>query len=243
MSRKYECEDGWGDQYIPVEKRKKQLQEKLQELRDDGHDLAPVVVSGRTIANTFWGKAWCDHIESYHDYENRLPRGRSYLRTGAVVDLQIAPGMITALVQGSELYRVTIRIDQLDHDKWTTIKHSCAGKIGSLIDLIQGKLSPEIIEVFCHADIGMFPASNEIKLICNCLDYADLCKHLAAVLYGVGARLDEHPELFFVLRGVDQRELFSPAATTALVGDAAMAELDTAGLGQMFGIELDTLDD
>lgn len=226
--------------YIPVSERKQEAAAKIKKLTAKGEELSPVEIPGRTIAKTFWGKAWCDNIESYHDYENRLPRGRSYVRTGAVIDLKISKGKITAQVIGSELYEINITIQELKKDKWEKLKRDCAGKISSLIDLINGKLSKEIIEVLCRKPDGMFPAPKEIKMICNCPDWADLCKHLAAVLYGVGARLDAQPELFFLLRGVDQNELLS---ADTLVDDAAPAAIADDELNNIFGIELDTFDD
>jgi uncharacterized Zn finger protein len=156
--------------------------------------------------------------------------------------LQIAKGRITAKVQGSELYEININITELPNDKWQKIKKSCSGKIDSLINLIQGKLSQETIALLCRKDDGIFPSPKEIKLICNCPDYADLCKHLAAVLYGVGARLDSQPELFFLLRGVDQNELLSADFANDIVDTDAAATIITADLGGIFGIELDTFD-
>jgi uncharacterized Zn finger protein len=229
--------------YVSVAERKLKAAAKIKKLISKGEKLSPVVIEGHKIVNTFWGKAWCDNIESYHDFENRLPRGRSYVRQGAVIDLQIAKGRITAKVQGSELYEININITELPNDKWQKIKKSCSGKIDSLINLIQGKLSQETIALLCRKDDGIFPSPKEIKLICSCPDYADLCKHLAAVLYGVGARLDSQPELFFLLRGVDQNELLSADFANDIVDtDAAAATIITADLGGIFGIELDTFD-
>ena len=207
--------------------------------RKMGRELHPVTANGRSIAKSFWGKAWCRNIESYQDYESRLPRGRSYLKNGAVIDLNIEPGLVTAAVAGSELYQVKIVIDPLDEERWNAIKRACAGKIGSLIDLVQGKLSDEIIGILCAPDTGLFPLPDEIRLDCDCPDWADLCKHLAAVLYGIGAKLDEDPGLFFVLRGVDRNELFEGDLAAALPPEAA--DLDAAALGDAFGIDLDTL--
>eukprot|EP00831_Metopus_contortus_P078216 TRINITY_DN7520_c0_g2_i1.p1 TRINITY_DN7520_c0_g2~~TRINITY_DN7520_c0_g2_i1.p1 ORF type:complete len:303 (-),score=79.59 TRINITY_DN7520_c0_g2_i1:133-1041(-) len=229
--------------YVPVSERKQEAASKIKKLTAKGEELSPVEIPGRAIAKTFWGKAWCDNIESYHDYENRLPRGRSYVRSGAVIDLKIFKGKITAQVMGSELYEINITIQELEKDKWEKLKRDCAGKISSLIDLINGKLSKEIIEVLCRKTDGMFPAPKEIKMICNCPDWADLCKHLAAVLYGVGARLDAQPELFFLLRGVDQNELLSAGVADTLVDAATPAAIADDELNNIFGIELDTLDD
>ncbi len=233
----YDYDDDF-PRYISAAERKKQAEKKIKQLQKKGEALEPVTVTARSIAKTFWGQAWNRHIESFHDYASRLPRGRSYLRQGAVVDMKIAEGKITAQVLGSELYHITIKIDRLDPEKWQEIRKACAGKISSLIDLIQGKLSPEIIAVLCDPENGLFPAHDEIKLICDCPDWADLCKHLAAVLYGVGARLDEKPELFFLLRGVDQKELMESDWTGEIQGDST---LETEDLGGMFGIELDNL--
>lgn len=234
--------DDYYPRYVPAAERKQAAQAKLKKLMAKGEKLSPVVIEGRAIAKTFWGKAWCDNVESYHDYESRLPRGRSYVRQGAVIDLQIEKGRITAKVQGSELYEINISIKELPGEKWERIKKSCAGKIASLIDLIQGKLSPEIIALLCRKEEGLFPSPKEIKLICNCPDWADLCKHLAAVLYGVGARLDAQPELFFLLRGVDQNELFSADFANDLADTGTASTISGGDLGSIFGIELDNLD-
>ena len=240
---RYNNDDFGYPKYVPVAKRKQDAQKKIKAMTAKGETMSPVEIEGRTIAKTFWGKAWCDNIESYHDYENRLPRGRSYVRNGSVIDLKITKGKITAMVQGSELYEINITIQELAKDKWDKIKRDCAGKIGSLIDLIKGKLSPEIIEILCKKTDGMFPSPKEIKMICNCPDWADLCKHLAAVLYGVGARLDKQPELFFLLRGVDQNELLSADLAGTLVDSATPAAIADHELNNIFGIELDILDD
>lgn len=230
-------------QYVTVAERKLQAQKKIKALTKKGENLSPIVIEGRKIAKTFWGNAWCDNIESYRDYESRLPRARSYVRSGAVIDLKIAKGKIIAKVMGSELYEIDISIKELSPKKWKKIKRECAGQIASLIDLINGKLSSEIIELLCRKNEGMFPAPKEIKMICNCPDWADLCKHLAAVMYAIGARLDKEPELFFLLRGVDQNELFSADITDALVDSTVPADIDEAALSGIFGIELDSLDD
>ena len=82
----------------------------MEKLRKKGVPVSPVKIEGKQIAATFWGKAWCDNLESYRDYENRLPRGRTYVRNGSVVDLQIAPREVTAMVSGSEIYKVKVSI-------------------------------------------------------------------------------------------------------------------------------------
>lgn len=229
--------------YVSVAQRRANAVKHAQKLAKQGQMLSPVKIEGRTIARTFWGKAWCEHLESYSDYANRLPRGRTYVRNGSIIDLQIAPGKITAIVMGSEIYRGTITISPLKSNRWETIKTECAGKIDSLVGLLQGRLSDAVMQVITNRERGLFPSPSEIKLKCNCPDWADLCKHHAAVLYGVGARLDAQPELLFVLRGVDHLDLIAAAADApALAATGAGAEadaLDPTQLSDVFGIEID----
>ena len=202
----------------------------------------PVRIEGRTIARSFWGKAWNQNLESYSDYENRLPRGRSYLTSGQVLDLKIGAGMVDALVMGSNLYRVEVRISPLPPARWKALSTACAGKVGSLVELLQGRLSDQVMAVVTRPGEGLFPSPREITKSCSCPDWADVCKHVAAVLYGVGARLDRQPELLFLLRGVDHLDLIGAAAEGPLAaGPAAtaaptIADEDIAGI---FGIELE----
>lgn len=202
----------------------------------------PVRIEGRTIARSFWGKGWNHNLESYSDYENRLPRGRSYLSSGQVLDLKIGAGRIDALVMGSSLYRVEICIAPLPPARWKALSAACAGKVGSLVELLQGRLSDQVMAVVTRPGEGLFPSPREITKSCSCPDWADVCKHVAAVLYGVGARLDRQPELLFLLRGVDHLDLIGAAAgasLTAAPGAAAsptIADEDVAGI---FGIELE----
>jgi uncharacterized Zn finger protein len=210
------------------------------QLAKKGRRLSPVRIAGRTIATTFWGKAWCDNLESYSDYENRLPRGRTYVRNGSVLDLQIEAGKIKALVAGSDLYDVNIDITPQATAGWKMLKERCAGQIGSLVELLQGKLSEGVMDLVTAREGGLFPKPKEIKIRCSCPDWAGLCKHAAAVLYGVGARLDHEPELLFKLRKVDHLELISEAYSSA-----AFAESSSKGkkilapneLSDVFGIE------
>ncbi|MBI4623586.1 MAG: SWIM zinc finger family protein [Verrucomicrobia bacterium] len=230
--------------YVSVAQRRANAARHAQKLAKKGRMLAPVRIEGRTIATTFWGKAWCGHLESFSDYANRLPRGRTYVRNGSVLDVQIAPGKITAMIMGSTLYHGTIAIAPLKPARWKAIKAECAGKIDSLVGLLQGRLSDAVMRVITDREKGLFPLPSEIKLNCSCPDWADLCKHLAAVLYGVGARLDTQPELLFVLRGVDHLELISAAADVPALAAGTGAEtsgLDVAQLSDVFGIEIEPL--
>jgi uncharacterized Zn finger protein len=195
---------GWMEwaPYVPVAERRRQAEKLTAKLRKQGKTLAPVAIVGRAIASTFWGKAWCGNLEAYRDYESRLPRGRSYVRNGAVIDLQIAPGEVRALVNGSELYRTSITIRPLTQPAWRRLCADCAGRIDSLVELLQGRFSKAVMERLCRQQDGIFPRPAEIRFDCSCPDHAVMCKHVAAVLYGVGARLDAEPDLLFRLRAV-----------------------------------------
>lgn len=227
--------------YVPVAERRAQAEKQIAKLSKKGYRVAPVVIEGRTIARTFWGKAWCDNLESYRDYENRLPRGRSYVRNGLVVDLDIAPRTVTALVSGAALYTVSVTIKPIPAARWQAICRDCAGGIDSLVELLQGRFSKAVMERLCCQDRGLFPKPAEIGFRCSCPDWASLCKHTAAVLYGVGARLDQQPELLFRLRDVDEKDLLAdldgglPLSAGAPAADKLLAHDD---LSALFGLDL-----
>ena len=227
--------------YVPVAKRRARAQKKMAALRRRGIDIQPIEIAGRKIARTFWGEAWCDHLESFSDYDNRLPRGRTYIRNGSVCHLDLKKGEIEAKVSGSEIYDVQVKIKTLSTKKWNAIKKECSGQIGSLLELLMGDLSDNIMKVVTDHKDGLFPKPAEISFSCDCPDWASMCKHVAAVLYGVGARLDQDPELLFRLRGVDHQELIDMDARVALptatkrAGAKRLAEGD---LGDVFGIDL-----
>ncbi len=227
--------------YVPVAQRRRRAMRKMESLRKKGADIQPVQIEGRKIAKTFWGEAWCNHLESFSDYENRLPRGRTYVRNGSVCHLAIAKGEIEAKVAGTEIYSLRIRIKTLSGKKWKAVKRLCSGQIGSLIELLRGSLSENVMEVVTDRKDGLFPSPDEISLDCNCPDWAVMCKHVAAVLYGVGARLDEKPELLFKLRGVDHEELIdadAEAAVSAATTKGKSKRLDTDDLSDVFGIDI-----
>jgi uncharacterized Zn finger protein len=229
--------------YVPVAERRRNAQKQLAQLAKKGKIIKPVTLEGRTIAHSFWGKAWCDNLESYSDFENRLPRGRTYVRNGSVVHLDVRAGQIEAMVSGSEMYKVNIGIVPAAREKWSALCRECAGGIGSLVELLQGRFSDRVMDVITRKGTGLFPTPSEIKMTCSCPDWATLCKHVAAVLYGVGARLDESPELLFVLRSVDQEELITQAAAvTDLTAktETGGLELSESDMGAVFGIEMDT---
>ena len=183
--------------YISVVEKRRNAERELAKLKRRGQSIAPVRIEGRTIAKSFWGQAWCANLERYSDYENRLPRGRSYVRNGSVVDLQIGKGEVAAMVAGSELYKAKVSIAPVAKARWKSICRDCTGSIDSLIELLQGRLAKGVMDRVCREGDGLFPSPGEIKLACSCPDWADMCKHVSAVLYGVGARLDEKPRASF----------------------------------------------
>jgi uncharacterized Zn finger protein len=230
----------WGD-YVSVAEKRRQAEAKIAALRKKGRSLAPVKIEGRKIATTFWGQSWCANLERYSDFASRLPRGRSYVRNGLVIDLQIAKGKVTAMVSGSDLYEVAIAIAPVAAKRWKGICRDCAGTIDSLIELLQGRLAKGVMDRVCREGDGLFPQPSEIKLSCSCPDWADMCKHVAGALYGIGARLDTEPRLLFELRGVDESELVAGADQGAgrLNSAPATANVLAAGdVAALFGLEM-----
>jgi uncharacterized Zn finger protein len=230
---------GWHP-YVSVAEKRRQAERKLAKLKKQGKRVEPVKIEGRTIASSFWGKSWCTNLDRYSDYENRLPRGRSYVRNGFVVDLRITKGKVAAMVAGSKLYNIEIAIAPVAAARWKAICRDCAGTVDSLVELLQGRLAKSVMDRVCREGDGLFPSPQEIKLSCSCPDWADMCKHVAAVLYGVGARLDEKPQLLFVLRGVDENQLLAGAGQDFSLtrAPAATKVLDDGDVAALFGLEM-----
>lgn len=229
--------------YVPVAVRRRNALREIKKLVKKGTVITPVEVAGRKITTTFWGNAWCDNLTSYHHIANRLPRGRTYCNNGSIMHLQIEAGKITALVSGSELYEITLDIKPLPAATWKAIRAKCAGQVGSLVELLQGKLSKNVMEIVTKAKDGLFPSPDEIEMSCSCPDHTRLCKHIAATFYGVGHRLDAQPELLFKLRHVDHLDLIQQAVAPTGLGASAKGKkkktIDAGDLSAVFGIELD----
>lgn len=226
--------------YYDSSSRKDELQTELERRKKRGEKFVPVEApAGRNLCSTFWAQAWCRHLESYADYATRLPRGRSYLRGGKVFNLEIGRGTIHAEVAGQSLYEVEVKIDLLDADTWADLKERCAGQVASMLDLLSGKLGAGVMQAVTDKTDGLFPGPKQLRMRCSCPDWADLCKHLSAVLYSVAVMFDRDPRLFFALRGVDPAEMLGASAEslTAAAGGADTA-LEGVDLSELFGIEL-----
>lgn len=238
----------WGfPKYVSVSEKKAKAARKLKELFKKNPNMKPVVLEGSAIARTWWGKAWNLNLERYADYSNRIGRGRSYIRHGAVLDLQIDQGEVNAMVQGSAAkpYSVSIKIQTLKKETWHKIKTACEGTLESFHELLAGNFPKALGEIFTSRDSGMFPAPREIKFSCSCPDWAGMCKHVAATLYGVGARLDEDPKLFFRLRDAEIGELIKQAVADRaekLLEKAARKSgriIEDTELSSVFGIDFE----
>jgi uncharacterized Zn finger protein len=232
--------------YESVAEKKAKAVKKLQALKKKNPKIKPVIIQGNKLAKTWWGIAWNRNLEKYADYSNRIGRGRSYLRHGAVLDLQIEPNRITAIVAGSrsQPYTVQIRIKEIAKGTWLKIRQKCEGKLDSLQELLAGRFPEDLQDIFTAKGEGLFPSPQEIEFDCSCPDWASMCKHVAATLYGIGARLDEDPELFFRLRNAKIKDLISQAVrskTDQLLDQARRKNqnsLDNSDLSELFGIDL-----
>jgi uncharacterized Zn finger protein len=227
--------------YVGAAQRKAKARREVAKREKKGETLLPVHVEGLNLGKTFWGQSWCRHIETLSSLASRLPRGKTYVRNESILDLQVRKGLITAMVMGTELYSIRVKITPLGNAQWQRIKRKTAGQIGSMVELLQGRLSDSVMQSVTGQSDGLFPKSGQIEMECSCEDSADLCNHLAAVLYGVGCRLDEEPELLFKLRGVDHRELLTEATkaagTATVVGNRKV--IAAGDLSAVFGIEFD----
>lgn len=229
-------------EYVPVSEKKEKAAKQIEKLRKKDPNLSPVIVEGRKITNTWWGNSWCKNLESYADYGNRIGRGRSYAKNGFVIDLKIDEGMIVGKVMGSRTYTSKIKIDVLSESNKENIINAVGRRIDSVADLVEGKFPKDFEELFLTQKKGLFPSPQEIHLDCSCPDWADMCKHVAAVLYGVGVHLDQDPLLFFKLRGVDVTDFIKSSIEEKLAHMMKNAEnttdrvLEDADLTELFGL-------
>ncbi len=227
-------------EYVSKAERTAKALKHVKKLTKTIKNVQPVEAFNGPIAKTFWGKSWCMHLEKYADYNNRLERGRSYVRAGCVCHLEIDTGRIVAKMSGSKLYTVIVDIEPLNDDIWKALCTECSGHGASVLELLQGKIPEQVMQHVCHPTLGLFPISKHIKFSCSCPDSAGMCKHIAATLYAIGRRLDSEPEMLFVLRNVKAEELVAQNLNFVdEVADIADKTLQDAELGQMFGIDID----
>ena len=233
---------GYGFQpYVPVHVRRARALKALPKRLGKGKTAAPVQGKGPKIAASVWGRAWCQNLERYGDYANRIPRGRTYVRNGSVVHLDLSPGVALAYVSGSELYSVKVNVKAMAAARWKALCADCVGSIASLVELLQGDLDAGVMEKVCRPEAGLFPTPTEIDFDCSCPDGASMCKHVAAVLYGIGVRFDDDPEVLFRLRRVSAAELVAGAGKGLAVskrGPAAGRVLAQEDVADVFGVEL-----
>ncbi|MBI4214523.1 SWIM zinc finger family protein [archaeon] len=232
--------EDYHDDDFPRQLTKGELQKRAtawaKKLAKQHITLAPVpAIDGTKLVTSFWGKAWCKHMESLQDADFRLARGRSYVRNGAIIDLHFNDGKVRAQVVGNELYHVVINFKAMSKKRWQVFIASSGQCIGSLVELLSGKVPEKVARLIVEEKTGLFPARHEISYNCSCLDDADLCKHIAAVLYGIGLRFDVHPELFFSLRNVDPRDLLTRLGDSLKAGTAAQAD---SNLSELFDIDI-----
>lgn len=243
--------EGWGGfaPYVPVAEKMRLAEQAKAKLKKKGVELQPVVLTGRAIARTWWGQAWNENLERYADYSNRLPRGRSYARNGSVLDLRITATTITAIVAGSrpKPYEIAIRIKPLDKKVEKALMAKSREAMDSLQSLLSGEFPAALKNAFLEKGTGLFPTPQEIEFSCSCPDWAAMCKHVAAALYGTAARLDERPELFFVLRGINMDDFVGQMVAqerkkmlrkTATKSDRVIGS-DTSDISKLFGIAMD----
>jgi uncharacterized Zn finger protein len=226
----YRSDYGYGYGYTTVAEKKAKAQKQFEKLKKKNPDMRPVVIEGRKIAKTWWGKAWIDNLKSYADYSNRIGRGSSYVINGMVLDLKISTGRVDAVVagSGSKPYNVSVEIEGVTERKWNAITAICGKSIANIDTLTEGKFPKELETLFTQKDKGLFPSPKEIGFSCSCPDWAYMCKHVAAVMYAVGARLDEEPLLFFSLRNVDFTELLKKSVEEKMTSMLKNADRKTA---------------
>lgn len=235
----------WGGgypSYVSVAQRRAKAEKAIAKAQKSGGNFAPIAAYRGAVAKSFWGKAWCDNLEAYSDYANRLPRGRTYVRNGSVIDLQVNAGEVQARVMGSNLYTVLVQVQPVMAVQWQAICLDCASSIDTLVELLQGKLAQPVMQRICLPKTGLFPAPKEISFRCSCPDSAGMCKHIAAVLYGIGARLDHQPDLLFALRKVNAKDLVAQATgglPKAGKRTSTAKVLDDSALADVFGLDMD----
>ncbi len=176
------------------------------------------------FGKTWWAGRWIAALERLVD-PARLARGRSYARSGQVLKLEVGPGGVEACVQGSrpKPYDVRIQFRPLDDTAWEKVVGAMADQAIYAARLLSGEMPEQVEEVFAQAGASLLPAAKgDLQTTCSCPDWANPCKHVAAVHYLLGERFDEDPFLMFLLRG-RSREQVVEALRERRAGSAAEA--------------------
>lgn len=222
--------------YVNRATKQKNANREATKLKKKGVKVSPVKIEGRTIAKSFWGKAWCDDLERNGPDANRLAKARTYARNGSIVHLELSKNKVRAIVAGSSIYQVEIVFNELEQAKWLAFQNKCKGQVSSLVDLLAGKIPESVMKLVSEEGQGLFPGTGKMKFSCTCPDFTSLCKHVAAVLYGVGSRLDSDPELIFRLRGVDPRDLLPEIKS--LTKSSNQKAISNEELEDIFGVDI-----
>ena len=242
MSRYWETDNQYSQPTVDELRRKAKASSSSAEKKKLKYEpIEPF--SRQKICTSWWGQAWCANLERYADYESRLGRGKRYVKAGTVIDLKIKKGKVDARVQGTRKtpYKVEIRISPLSEEKCSAIIEKCSRRIENMEALIRGEFPDELRELFAGKD-GLFPSPREISFNCSCPDWALMCKHVAAVMYGIGVRLDENPFYFFELRGIDADRFIKVALESKVEAMLSNADsitervIDDADLTALFGV-------
>lgn len=226
--------------YTSVADKQRKAQKYIQKMEKSGIVLHPIEENSKP-GSTWWGKAWNQNMTRYADLENRVSRGHSYVRNGFVLDMTIEKGVVKALVAGSSStpYSVKVLFDVLTESELCKVNEICGQRIDSLEDLIFGRFPKDLGESFLDL---LFPSPSAIHFSCSCPDSAYMCKHIAAVIYGIGVRLDEDPLLLFSLRGIDSATLIRSSLesrTKTLLANASKPSdriLDQSEVSKLFGL-------
>ncbi len=226
-------DEDWDSPRMKVADWGKLAQARLADLRADGAlQLNPVHEKSRKLAKNAWGSAWMRQLAYCEQEGFSLAAGRSLLRHGCVLDVQVGRGTIDALVSGEELYEIHLKLAEPDEEKIEYLREQCGAHIDSLVALLDGKIDASVMQQLCDPEEGLLPLPYEWQMDCNCPDWNEPCPHAAAAIYAAGCLIDAEPRLLFTLRGIEPSTLCEVPSTAA-------ADFDATDLANTFGIDID----
>lgn len=215
---------------------KKRAVARLNELREEGEELHPVVADSRKLASHFWGSAWMKQLALCEAGGLALSPGRSLLRHSCVLDLSVSGGHIAAKVMGEYVYDVIVDVAPLRDEALDELRYACSRRVSSLTALLEGKLDEDLLHLLCRSEGGLLPSPEEWRMGCTCPDWGEPCPHEAAAVYAAGVLVDDDPSLLFQLRGIRPEDLL---ATDCI--QCEETNFDAKSLESLFGIEIDEL--